>query len=172
MSGFGGAFAAAIIGVIFTMAFSAVTNLYINDLMVNRIDAGRGTLQSLPNVGSGEINSTYVFLVNVTMNGEKSIRCDDLHLSDVFIVYYSNGTKVTKRVELGSGTDEWSVHRVLVGNWEGELVNPLDVMAQTGMWDPGETLELKITVSSPIDNNLWYFSLTTVDGGTCGRSFD
>ena len=171
MSGFGGAFAAAIIGLIFTMAFSAVTKLYINDLAIHSIDAETVPTRSLPGIGTGSINSTHVFLVNVTMDGGRSVRCDDLHLSDVFIVYYSSGTKVTKRVEMGSGADEWSIHRVLVGNREGELVNPMDTTAQTGMWDPGETLELNITTSLPIDIDLWHFSMTVVDGGTCSRTF-
>jgi len=171
VSGFGGAFAAAIIGLIFTMAFSAVTKLYVNDLAIHSIDAERVPALSLPSVGTGEINSTYVFLVNVTMDGGKSIRCDSLYLSDVFVVYYSSGTKLTKRVEMGSGTDEWSIRRVLVGDREGELVNPLDAVSHTGMWDPGETLELNITTSMPIDVNLWYFSMTVVDGGTCSKTF-
>lgn len=171
MSGFGGAFAAAIIGLIFTMAFSAVTKLYINDLAVHSIDAETAPTQSLPSIGTGCINSTYVFLVNITMEGGRSVRCDDLHLSDVFIIYYTGGTKVTKRVEMGSGVDEWSIRRVLVGNREGELVNPLDTSAQTGLWDPGETLELNITTSLPIDDNLWHFSMIVVDGGTCGKTF-
>jgi len=171
MSGFGGAFAAAIIGLIFTMAFSAVTKLYVNDLASHSIDAEMAPTQSLPSIGTGAINSAYVFLVNVTMGGAKSIRCDSLHLSDVFIVYYSSGTKVTRKVEMGSGNDEWSIRRVLVGNREGDLVNPLDPLSRTGMWDPGETLELNITTSMAIDANLWHFSMTVVDGGTCSRTF-
>jgi hypothetical protein len=171
MSGFGGIFAAAIIGLIFTMSFTAIIQLYINDLMDYRMEREAAIEQSAPRIESGRINSTYVFLVNITMNGAKSIRYDSLNLSDIFIVYYSDGMKITKKIEMGIGVDEWRINRVLTGNREGEIINPLNETTNTGMWDPGETLELIITTSSSIDDDLWFFSMTLIDGGTCRRTF-
>ncbi|MBO3802986.1 MAG: hypothetical protein JTT11_03800 [Candidatus Brockarchaeota archaeon] len=171
MSGFGGIFAAAMIGIIFTMSFNAVMQLYINDLLACRVERPGASAQSTPKVGSGILNGTHVFLVNVTMDGAKSIKFEDLNLSDVFVIHYSGGTKVTEKVVMGNGSGRWRVNRVLVGNREGELVNPINEASQTGMWDPGETLELLITTSSPIDDDLWFFSIALVDGGACSRTF-
>jgi hypothetical protein len=172
MSGFGGIFVAAIIGMIFIMSFSTMIQLYVNSLMLYQMERSDYKQKTNPVVDSGKINGTYTFLINVTMEGVKSIKYENLKYSDIFIVYYSDGIKIIKKFEMGTGVDKWEINRIFTGNTEGEIINPINKTIQTGMWDPGETLELMITTSSSIDENLWFFSITLMDGGTCNKTFD
>jgi len=133
MSGFGGIFVAAIIGMIFIISFSTMIQLYVNSLMLYQMERSDYEQKTNPVVDSGKINGTYTFLINVTMEGVKSIKYKNLKYSDIFIVYYSDGIKIIKKFEMGTGVDKWEINRIFTGNTEGEIINPMNKTIQTGM---------------------------------------
>jgi len=168
MSGFGGAFVITMIALVFTLAFSGFLAISTSTFELATIQ--KPTPSSLIADG-GEVNGTNTFLVNVTLNGSNHITFKKIGLSDVFVTYFSGGVKSSEMVTYGNGLDQWHVQDVFVGNVEGDLYNPINITMGTGVWDPGKTLELNITVSQPIDPSEWYFTMTLADGGSCARAF-
>lgn len=172
MSGFGGVFAAVVLFVIFTVAVSSITELSTNSIMLLS-SVPIPTALSSPTMVSSYVSGTEIFLVNVTLGGSKQIQFSDLKLSDLFVVYVSNGSEITERLVYNAADPpSWHVNRVLQGNLEGSLVDPINITQGTGIWVPGETMELQLDVSHVIDNQTgWYLSLTLADGGSCSEAF-
>jgi hypothetical protein len=168
MSGFGGAFVITLIGVVLTLAFSGF--MVISESTMALSDLEKPTPSSLT-VEGGLINGPQTFLVNVTNNGPNHLTINKIGLSDVFVTYLSSGAKISEMLTYGNGEDQWHLQEVFVGNTEGDLYNPINITAGTGVWDPGKTLELNLTVSQPIDPSEWYFTMTLDDGGSCAMAF-
>ncbi len=169
MAGFGGVFTVTLMGLMLTIALSGVAGIMTSTAAL--ITSQRPTASSI-SVVSGTTEGTNTFLINITLAGETHLRLSQIRLSDVFIEYVSDGVKRSFLVPYGGTTDGWHIQRVLVGNREGDLYNPMDLNAGTGIWDPGETIEINMTVSQLIDAaSGWYFSITLVDGGRCECAF-
>ncbi len=169
MAGFGSVFAITLVSLMFTLAFSGIMGAMTNTVALM---SSQKQNPSSVSVSSGVTNGTNTFLVNVTLAGQNHIRVSQIRFSDVFVAYVSDGVRRVFLVPYGSAADSWHIQRVFVGNREGDLCNPIDVGAGTGIWDPGETIELNITVSMPIDLSAgWYFSMTLADGGGCESAF-
>lgn len=169
MSGFGGAFAIVMMGFILSAVFGGLIVFLQSYVTLASLD--REVQTSSLTVKSGKIIDNHTFLVNVTLD-KGHIKFSKLKYSDVFVVYTSGGKQVAVKVAWGYGPDSWHVRRVFSGGKVGDLLNPINIEAESGIWDPGETLELNVTVTQLIDlDGKWYFSITLVDGGEGSRSF-
>lgn len=82
--------------------------------------------------------------------GSKSIKVDDFSLMDVVIVYtlQVSGERIALwlRYSQNAGERRWNVEQVYTGNTLGEAINPINVTANSGHWDPGEGLAILITL--------------------------
>jgi hypothetical protein len=172
MSGFGAVFAAVVFFVIFTVAISSISELSTSSVQLLSSVQSPGPVSD-PVMGSSLVSGSGVILVNVTLQGSVQIRFSDLKLADLFAVYDSNGSRVTERLVFGSQEPPcWQVENVFQGNLEGSMVDPINVTQGTGIWLPGETLELELNVSQAIDNQTgWYLAMTLNDGGSCSGAF-
>ncbi|MDD1776209.1 MAG: hypothetical protein LUP94_02520 [Candidatus Methanomethylicus sp.] len=161
------------IGIVFTVAMTSIINSSTNSLLLLSTVQSEKSISSPHMDSGGSISLPSTFSVNVTLEGTKNLRVAELKNSDVFVVFVSdNGTRVAKRLDYLAASDGWSINRILVGNLVGDLVNPVSLALGTGMWDPGETLELSLAVSDSIDSNRgWYITMITIDGGTSSRAF-
>jgi len=171
MSGFGAVFATVIIFIVFTSAVTIIMEITTNSASLLSSEQPPTPLSN-PAFGSGSISGPDSFLVNVTLGGSEQVRISDLKLSDLFVVYASNGSEVTERLAFGSDVSPcWQINGVFQGNIEGTLVDPINATQGTGIWIPGETLELNLTVSHNIDaKSEWYVSMTLADGGSCSEA--
>ncbi len=169
MAGFGSVFVITLMSLMFTLAFSGIVGTMTSTAALM---SSQKPIPSSVSVASGVTSGENTFLLNVTLAGQNHVRVSQIRFSDVFITYVSDGVKRVFLVPYGSAVDSWHIQRVFVGNREGDLCNPIDVGAGTGIWDPGETIELNITVSRPIDLSAgWYFAMTLADGGGCESAF-
>ncbi|MGC8936337.1 MAG: hypothetical protein ACP5KV_03100 [Candidatus Methanomethylicaceae archaeon] len=165
MGGFGTVFAVAMVGMIVLVLFGSTVKFVTSYAeLINYLPRQL----SSPQVDSGYMSTYSIFYVNVTMYGNKGIPISKLELADILVSYRNNGNLVTIRLDKGSG---WEINRVLVGNRTGDLINPINLEQGTGIWDPGETLELAIFLPSPSDNAEWYFVMMLPDGGECSWAF-
>lgn len=166
MSGFGGVFAAIVVGIVFAGAISSIASASTAALLAAYSMPSRETGEEIL-IESGRIAGGS-FQLNVTLLGPKSIAIKDLRYADIFITYYSEAGKVSEYLKYGEG---WSVLRVFTGGAEGEIANPVRLDLGSGMWDPGETLELALQVQAPIASPPWSVVFSSPDGISSSRSF-
>ncbi|MCX8169856.1 MAG: hypothetical protein N3D72_02085, partial [Candidatus Methanomethyliaceae archaeon] len=112
-------------------------------------------------ITSGYIYNDFTIFVNITMQGVKGIPIRNLNLSDVFVVYKHQGNIISIRI------DSWHPTRVFTNGKEGDIVNPINISKWNGIWDPGETLELKISLPYSLDEFKAFFLMVMPDGGAC-----
>jgi hypothetical protein len=165
VGGFGSVFAVATVGIIIAFSLGAFAKLTISYMTLT---TSMPPVPSRPQVESGYMQDPETCFVNITMGGSKGLPVSKLGLVEVFVAYRSGGSLLSTRLERDSG---WSAVRVFVGSGAGELVNPVDLAKGTGIWDPGETLELKLQLPLPSDGGEWYFLMVLPDGGECSWTF-
>ncbi|MHC1628808.1 MAG: hypothetical protein ACXQTI_08260 [Candidatus Nezhaarchaeales archaeon] len=160
MSGFGGLVSASVIILVFTVALIFLVNSVL--LGAQLYDWKTSMLKSVtsskpkPHIDSGitySYDSSTLVKLNVTNIGDKGLRIKDFLKSDLIIVYH-NGT-VRKAVKLeyndSLSPNTWRIARVLIGNREGDFLNPINTASKSGIWDPYETLELEAWLDDVID---------------------
>ncbi|MCX8182685.1 MAG: hypothetical protein N3D12_06155 [Candidatus Methanomethyliaceae archaeon] len=166
MGSFGSVFAIAIVGMVIMTSFGVLAKV-LTSYEVFISEVGREA-RSNPSVTSGYMEGSTTYLVNITLYGGRSVSINKIRLADVFVVYRSGDGKISTRLDYGIG---WSISRVLIGDHEGELVNPINLTRETGLWDPGETLELQLSLPSPSETSECYFLIVLPDGGSCSWTF-
>lgn len=168
MSGFGGAFAAAMVGVVFVVAMSSMASMSVSYIgLYQKLEmAGFRTLTTID--GGKVATGGDALLINMTLiAGSDPLSLRDLSRSDVFIVYLSGGERIFERVEYGDG---WRILAVTVRG-QPELINP--VRGSSGMWDPGETVQILVSPSMPVDAGApWLFRFATADGDVFSMTFE
>jgi len=98
------------------------------------------------------VNST-TFLINITNTGDISIPVSKLDMIDIITTYVSNGQIITERAVYKATTGcRWTPLYLYTGNIPYEIINPVNQDFSSGLWDPGETLEIRLTLSNPADN--------------------
>lgn len=100
-------------------------------------------------------SSTLVRL-NVTNTGDGGVRLRDVLRSDIIVTYGDapHRRAVLLRYDDLLSPDTWRISGVYVGGRAGDLVNPINLNLKTGIWDPGETLELELHLSEEVDGGL------------------
>lgn len=168
MSGFGGAFAAAMVGVIFVIAMSSMASMTVSYMgLYQKLEALASERVSVSIDGGSVAPGGGELLVNMTLlAGSDALSVRDLSRSEVFIFYWSGGGQVFERIGYGEG---WRILTVSVGG-EPELVNPIRI--SSGMWDPGETVEVSVSPSMPVDaGSPWLFRFATAGGSVFSMTF-
>ncbi|MCQ8891950.1 MAG: hypothetical protein NQU41_01050 [Candidatus Methanosuratincola sp.] len=168
MSGFGGAFAAAMVGVVFVVAMSSMASMTVSYMgLYQKLEAPTPDRVSISIDGGRIASGGTELLVNMTLlAGSDPMSLRDLARSDAFIVYSSGGDRVFERVGYGEG---WRILAVTVGG-QPELVSP--IRGSSGMWDPGETIEMSVSPSMPVDaGSPWLFKFATAGGGVFSMTF-
>ncbi len=167
MSGFGGAFAAAMVGVVFVVAMSSMASMTVSYMgLYQKLETARGHV--LIEINGGRVSpGGSDILVNMTLlAGSDPMGIRDISRSDVFIAYSSGGELIFERAEYG---ENWTILAVTIEG-QPELVNPF--RGSSGMWDPGETLELSVSPSMPVDaGSPWLFRIATPSGNVYSMSF-
>jgi len=166
MSGFGGVFAAVMISIIFASVVTVMTNISASSALLSH-SAMQPIERSEPHIEGGEFSGD-AFFVNITMLGSKPVRISDLRYADLFVVYTHEGGRISERLVYGEG---WTISSVMTGGVAGEAVNPINLEAGTGLWDPGETVCIAITPTVPFSGGVWAVLLALPDGSVCSRSF-
>ena len=87
----------------------------------------------------------------VKNTGSVSIRVRDFWAIDIIYLYTDPaGEKIVVWLkhdqEPPYDPDTWHLCGV-----EGDVVNPIDIAAGTGIWDPGEVIEVELYLSRPVD---------------------
>ncbi|MDI9644785.1 MAG: hypothetical protein QFX35_06165 [Candidatus Verstraetearchaeota archaeon] len=166
MGGFGGAFSAAVVGMVFVLAASSLTSLSLSSIYLISHYTHAQAEESRISIDGGEIVDLNRALVNLTLLSS-SIKVSDFGRIDLFVLYQSSGSTYYERL---SYPGSWSVSRVFTSGLEGEAANP--IRGTTGIWDSGETIEALIRMSHPIDpGSIWSVVLSAPDGGRCSKSF-
>ncbi|MEM3484764.1 MAG: hypothetical protein QXI12_04005 [Candidatus Methanomethyliaceae archaeon] len=166
MGSFGSVFAMAIVGVVIMTSFGVIAKVLTSYEVF--ISEAKQELRSNIYVTSGRFEDPSTCFVNVTLYGNKSFSINKMRLTDIFVVYKSGGNTISTRLEYGLS---WSISRVLIGSYERELINPINLTKETGLWDPGETLELQLSLPSPSETSEWYFLMVLPDGGSGSWTF-
>ena len=173
MSGFGGLVAASVVALICTLSIMLISNTVFMGLTAYNSKVSnvlsKIEIKAIPQIDNGVItpSTTSIAKVNVTNIGGQGIRIRDFIKSDLIVVYF-NGTH-RKAVRLSYSDSEapntWSISRVLVGNKEGDTLNPINPKLKTGIWDPGETLELKLVIQDYVNvSKSWSVVLALPNG--------
>ena len=89
--------------------------------------------------------------VRVKNTGSVSIRVRDFWAIDIIYLYTDpTGEEIVIWLKYDPeppyDPDTWRLCGV-----EGDVVNPIDVAARTGVWDPGEIIEVELYLSRPVD---------------------
>jgi len=92
-----------------------------------------------------------VIHVRVKNTGSVSIGVKDFWAIDIIYLYTDPaGEEIVAWLKYDPeppyDPDTWRLCGV-----EGDVVNPIDVAARTGMWDPGEIIEVELYLSRPVD---------------------
>jgi len=162
MSGFGGLVAASVMALICTVALIFISNVVFLGVSVcdSRIDnlLALTALKAMPEIKHSIITmsgNTSIIKLNVTNAGFQGVRIKDLIKSDIIVIYFNGSTRKAVRLEYSDyeAPNTWNMERVLVGDKEGDLVNPINLQLKTGIWDPGETLEFKLIIQDFVDTN-------------------
>ena len=156
--GFSVVFATAILGLVFILALSTVMgnlamlaeevgnqNLKLFSEMKLREETSIKIVSIEPVVVEGGSTLIHVEVLN---EGKVSIMAAKFGSMDVLLKYHSREGAL-KLLWLPynptGGEDSWTVEGVKTDSINGEILNP--VRGQSGQWDPGETIKLKIQLS-------------------------
>ncbi|MCD6095055.1 MAG: hypothetical protein J7J99_00650 [Thermoprotei archaeon] len=95
--------------------------------------------------------------INITNVGEASVPIKDFKFIDVIVVYKD----VNKNVKIlwvpyeetpNQLSDCWFLNDVFIDNRSGDIINPIRISSTgcSGLWDPGETIEITIYLKDQI----------------------
>ncbi len=103
-----------------------------------------------------------IIYVNLTNEGETQVRIMNLkYYMDIIIVYENNeSNKVIERIPYGKTI---SVSYWIISNTYGDFINP--ITNSTGIWDPGEKIEIKISLSYPLSQEQRFFIVVCLRNG-------
>lgn len=92
--------------------------------------------------------------LNVTNTGEEGIRITELGELDILVTYTLASGSRTKWLEFDQdvpSSDHWAITQVFTKGGLGDVVNRINLSGDLyGIWDPDETLEIRIFVSSGV----------------------
>jgi len=95
--------------------------------------------------------------INMTNVGESSVPVKDFKFIDVIVVYrdVSGDVKVLwvpYESQPDQTSDCWFVNGVFVDNRSGDIINPIRISntGWSGLWDPGETVEIVIYLNDQV----------------------
>ncbi|MEM4576422.1 MAG: hypothetical protein QW701_03025 [Candidatus Nezhaarchaeales archaeon] len=163
MSGFGGLVSASIIILIISSSLGFLVGVVITSMQAyewkwSSIE-GLAAPRPKPRIDNVLIytseNLTLVKL-NVTNVGEGSLRVRDFLKSDLILLYRDGLLKKAVRLNYSDllSPNSWRLSRVFVSNREGDILNPIHVESASGLWDPGETLEIEVRIGDTISANV------------------
>ncbi|RLG42152.1 MAG: hypothetical protein DRN78_03450 [Thermoproteota archaeon] len=158
MAGLGGAYSAAILILVISIAMMLIYGILVRypvellELGVNYLEDHIKEEIKLDLEGNPEISGTSIY-VNLTNDGPGTILARDLERIDVIVEYRREGTgallceKLPFMEQLDPQSKGWTIDSIFTPQGKGELVNPIDIPYFTkGAWDPGETAAFEINV--------------------------
>jgi len=173
MGGFGVVTATVLMCLIFISSFGVLVNI-VNDGVLELNDIYRLQFSKLQDqvrtriaITNTIVESTTILRVNVTNLGATSIRVKDFVKMDVILTYISeNSSPITVWLAYSpTGGDVWYIDKVFTGDKEGDILNPISVENQTGLWDPGEIIEIKLNLTTPINASRGYGIVIVLPNG-------
>lgn len=111
-------------------------------------------------------------LLNLTNDGSRGILLSDFNKLDVIIIYDVEEIQKTQWLPFchdGTTSNSWNVTRVFTNGEPGDYINPINLSKEYGIWDPGETIEIKIKISE-VTNNFVYFKIVFPKGNVFSSS--
>lgn len=113
-----------------------------------------------------QIVDSTTFLINITNTGDVSIPVSKLDMIDIIVTYISAGQIVIERAVYRATTGcRWTPLNIYADGISSEIINPVDQNFSSGLWDPGETLEIRLTLSNPVDNLTPIYIVISTLGG-------
>ncbi len=101
--------------------------------------------------GDWDLIDSSTLHINVSNTGSTSIMLNEFDKMDL-ILAYNDGNEETEWItydQSGSTSNYWLVNNVYFRNQQGDLINPIGLIGEVyGGWDPEETIELEISLSS------------------------
>lgn len=174
MSGFGGLLAASVIAIMCTVALIFISNAIFLGISIydSRIEnmLALTALKAIPQIEHGVVTtseSMSTIRLNVTNVGFQGVKIRDVVSSDVIVIYFNGSMRKAIRLEYSDykTSNSWRIERVFVGNKEGDSLNPINIRLKTGIWDPGETLELELLIQDFIDAGKGLSVVLALPGG-------
>ena len=148
------AFAAAIflIGIIITVQTSLSSIQSISTTIKDQVSKSELTLAERCRTDYWEIIGQSIEL-DITNIGEASLRAKDFYQMEVFIHYMVDGKDQISRFEFSNTTsgENWSISKIYFNGRLGEIINPINIIETTGLWDPYETIVVNIPL--PLDSD-------------------
>lgn len=162
MSGFGGLVSASIIILIISSSLGFLVGIVMTSMQA--YDWKWSSLEELtvsrpkPRIDNVVVHSSKNLTsikLNVTNVGEGPLRIRDFLKSDLILLYHDGFKKKVVRLNYSDllSPNSWKLSRVFVGDKEGDVLNPIHVESTSGLWDPGETLEIEVRISDTINAN-------------------
>jgi len=157
MSGFAGLAATSV----FVTLLISISSLYAvgnENNLSSAVEAVRrfSDLNRLNRISSLEVEgisvSSSIITANITNSGASSEAVTDLSKNDV-ILFYTVLPSGSRRVSWFPyaktlAPEVWVIDKVFTGNRQEEVINPVNVTAETGHFDPGEVIQIKIQLAS------------------------
>lgn len=170
MSSFGGLVAAIAIALVVLSSLAAIIDI-TNRSMISTSETSKYALKqrSESRISSVVLKGT-LLLFNVTNTGATSVRVKDFPKIDLVVVARSNGAATVLRLNYSKSlsTGSWTVKRVFSVNGASEIINVISVADDTGLWDPGEKLEVEAKLPKPIESVYLIFVLPDGTQATYG----
>jgi archaellum component FlaF (FlaF/FlaG flagellin family) len=112
--------------------------------------------------------------INVTNIGSTSIMLNDFNTVDMILSYNDGSKDQTEWIafdQSGAAVDYWKINNVYFRNKQQDLINPISLAGNVrGGWDPGETLELEISIDL-VASSFDYLTMITPVGIQAHCSF-
>ena len=112
--------------------------------------------------------------INITNTGDEGIRVARLGDLDVIISYTSSGESYTDWISYDQerpSSNHWSIVSVYTDGIQGDTINVINISGETyGIWDPGETLEIRIYLTSDV-SSFDSLKFTLPHGSTASKAF-
>jgi len=149
------AFAAAIflIGIVITVQTSLSSVQSISTTINNQVSKSELLLTQRCRTDSWEILDPTTIILYITNIGEVSLRAKDFYQIEIFVHYTAvfndpvNGYDRFARFEFSSTQpvgEYWNLENIYFNGLQEEKINPINIVENTGLWDPYETIEVKI----------------------------
>ncbi len=101
-------------------------------------------------IDSWRVVLNHTVLLNVTNTGSESIRIHDFSEIDLIVSYETPLGDIVRwlNFDLSSPlTNYWTINQVYTNGKPGDNLNPISLTGDIyGLWDPGETIEIKIYI--------------------------
>jgi hypothetical protein len=149
------AFAAAIflIGIIITVQTSLSSIQSISTTITEQVSKSELILTERCRTDTWEILDPTTIKLYVTNIGEVSLRAKEFYQMEIFVHYISsyndpmNGYDRFVRFEFSNTQpvgEYWNLVNIYYNGLQGEKINPINILDNTGLWDPYETIEINI----------------------------